>query len=273
MDARFAPQQAHHAGLAWGRTPPLVPRDPWFTSAPHDAAARVQLFCLPFAGGGASIYRTWGAELAPSVAMCPIQLPGREERLAERPYTDLRTLAEHLAERLRPYTHRPFALFGHSMGALLAFEVARSLRRQASPRPVMLFLSAHRAAHLPLRRQPFVHLPTPAFLQGVRALGGTPSAVFEHPDLLALTLPALRADFTACDTYCFVPEAPLDCPLMLYAGCQDTEATPEEVAAWSVHTTQSASLRVFPGQHFFLRSDRDQLLRVTATALASLVVA
>jgi medium-chain acyl-[acyl-carrier-protein] hydrolase len=239
----------------------------WITCPSPNPTAHSRLFCLPFAGGGASIFRTWGRELSRFVEVCPIQLPGRENRLGEPPLTNIQTLAERLASEILPFARKPFALFGHSMGALLAFELTRTLRRLDGPMPSALFISAHRAPHLPLRRKPLHALPDPEFLQAVRGLGGTPGEVFEHEDLLKVMLPVLRADFTLCDRYDFIPEAPLDCPLVLYAGRQDTEVSPQEVEAWGEHTTQTARLRIFPGDHFFLRSDRDLLLRAMASAL------
>jgi medium-chain acyl-[acyl-carrier-protein] hydrolase len=240
----------------------------WITCPSPGPEARLRLFCLPFAGGGASIFRTWASALPDSVEVCPIQLPGRENRLSETPHTEIHGLAERLAGQILPFAQKPFALFGHSMGALLAFELTRALRRRDAPMPRMLLLSAHRAPHLPLRRQPLHELADAEFIEAVHRLGGTPAEVLAHKDLLKLMLPALRADFTLCDTYRFVPEALLDCPMVLYAGRGDTEVSPQEVEAWGGHTTTSARLRIFPGDHFFLRSDRDLLLPAIASALA-----
>lgn len=242
----------------------------WVTCPLPKLAARLRLFCLPFAGGGASVFRTWGSTLPPSVEVCPIQLPGRENRFRDPPYTDSQTLVETLTRQVTPYTDKPFAIFGHSMGAILAFELTRSLRRQAAPLPSALFLSAHRAAHLPMRRKPLHGLPEAEFIQSVRRLGGTPAGVLENAELLNLILPTLRADFAVCDQYCFVPEAPLDCPLILYAGRQDPEVSPHEVEAWKEHTTQTAQLRIFPGDHFFVRSDSDALLQAITRTLIQL---
>lgn len=268
MDSRLSLHQPSGGDL--GSAAPLGEEkfNSWITCPSPHPAAQVRLFCLPFAGGGASIFHTWGKTLPSTIEVCPVQLPGRENRLREPPYTDLQALVEQLANQLHPYTRKPFALLGHSMGALLAFELTRTLRRQSSPMPRMLFLSAHRAAHLPLRRQPLHGLADPAFIEGVRRLGGTPAEVFAHQELRELVLPLLRADFTVCDRYRFVPEAPLDCPLVLYAGRQDTEVSPQEVEAWREHTTQTARLRIFSGGHFFLQSDRDLLLRAITSALA-----
>jgi medium-chain acyl-[acyl-carrier-protein] hydrolase len=268
MNARLSHQSPFSRASGSSRPGENTKFNSWVTCPFPDPAARLRLFCLPFAGGGASIFRTWGRALPQGIELCPIQLPGRENRLGEPPHTDVPILAERLADQILLYVRKPFALFGHSMGALLAFELTRTLRRRQAPMPMALFLSAHRAAHLPLRRKPLHALPDPEFLQALRGLGGTPAEVFEHQDLLQVMLPALRADFTLCDRYGFVAEPPLDCPLILYAGRQDTEVSPQEVEAWSQHTTQGAGLRIFPGDHFFLRSDRDLLLRAIASALA-----
>lgn len=239
----------------------------WITCPSPNPLARMRLFCLPFAGGGASIFRTWDKGLPASVEVCPIQLPGRENRLGESPCTDIADLTLRLATEILPLTDKPFALFGHSMGALAAFELSRTLRRIGAPMPVALYLSAHRAAHLPLRRRRLHGLSDTEFLQAVQSFGGTPQEVFAHKELVDLVLPALRADFTLCDGYEFTPEAPLPCPFVLYAGRQDTEVSPQEVEAWSEHTTEGARLRIFPGGHFFLRSDRDLLLRAITSTL------
>jgi len=216
------------------------------------------------------VFRLWGRTLPPLIEVCPVQLSGREDRFAELPYTNIQALVESLTVEIQPYLHKPFTLFGHSMGALIAFELARSLRRQSGPLPLALFLSARRAPHLPLNRKSLYQLPDPEFIRELRLLGGTPAAVFESKELLDFVLPTLRADFTICDTYGFMPEPPLDCPFVLYAGRRDTEAPPPDVEAWGCHTTKTCSLQMFPGNHFFLHSDRDLLLQAMATTLVQL---
>ncbi|MBM4254546.1 MAG: thioesterase [Deltaproteobacteria bacterium] len=265
---RLLPDSSFGRTIGTSSPPGQTKFNAWITCPFPKPTAQVRLFCLPFAGGAASIYRTWGPALPQMVEVCPIQLPGRENRLSEPLYTNVGVLAERLAHEILAYAEKPFALFGHSMGALLAFELTRALRRHDGPLPRALFLSAHRAAHLPLRRQPLSGLPDGEFIRAVRRLGGTPDGVFEHPELRKLALPVLRADFTMCDRYSFVPESPLNCPLILYAGRQDIEVLPQEVEVWREHTTGVARLHLFPGDHFFLRSDRDVLLRSIASVLA-----
>jgi len=242
----------------------------WITCPAPNPAARLRLFCLPFAGGGASVFRTWARALPRFIEVCPVQLPGRENRYGEPPYTDILRLADALAGQMEPFLQKPFALYGHSMGALLSFELARTLQRQGAPRPLTLFLAAHRAPHLSPRRAPIYALPDEELVHALRRLGGLQELVAEDRELLDVFLPTLRADLTSCGLYGYSPDAPLDCPLHLYAGRNDAEVPPEDMEPWSEHSTKSSSLRIFPGGHFFLRSDAEALMQAIAGALAQL---
>ncbi len=261
LDSAFCPPQP-----ATAVANATIKFNDWITCPNPKPAARLRLFCLPFAGGGASIYRSWGKALSPAIEVCPIQLPGRENRFREPAHTAALPLAELLAAQIQRYAEKPFMLFGHSMGALLAFELTKILQRQNAPLPLTLFLSAHRAAHLPARRAPMHALPDQEFIEKLRRFGGFPDEVLQHQDLLDFLLPTLRADLTLCDSYDYVPDTPLNCPLQLYAGRQDTEVSPADLEAWSEHTTQSAKLHVFPGGHFFLRSDAEALMQAIGMA-------
>lgn len=240
----------------------------WITCPQPKPTAAIRLFCLPFAGGGASVFRTWGRSMVSWIEVCPIQLPGRENRFNDPPHTDIRALATLLADQIEAYADKPFALFGHSMGALLSFEVARVLKQRGGTQPLTLFLSAHRAAHLPLRRKPLYHLPEPEFIEGIRDLGGFPEGVLENKELRDFLLPVLRADLALCDGYRYVAAEPLACPLVLYGGRQDSEVAPEEIHAWQDHSTGQSEARIFPGDHFFLRADAEVLLKDIADVLA-----
>ena len=244
--------------------------DDWITCPAPNPTARVRLFCLPFAGGGASVFRSWARALPPTIETCPIQLPGRENRLREPAHTDILALARMLAARIEPYAQRPFAIYGHSMGALLAFELARALQQNGAAPPLALFLSAHRAAHLAPRRPPLYDLPDAELIQALRRLGGLQEEVIQEQELLDILLPTLRADLTLCDLYHYAVGAPLVCPLHLYAGRDDLEVRPEDMAPWSEHSSRGASLQVLPGGHFFLRSAADPLLQSIARAAAQL---
>jgi medium-chain acyl-[acyl-carrier-protein] hydrolase len=235
----------------------------------RDGAA-LRLFCFPYAGAGASLFSTWQARLPPEIEVCPVQLPGRESRWREAPLTLCGPLLEGVARALEPALDRPFALFGHSLGALLAFELARYLRRHAGVAPRRLFVSAHRAPHLPRSGVPFHVLPDAAFVEHVRRLGGTPAEVFEQPALRRLVVSLLRADLALCETYVYRAEAPLTCPIVACGAVQDRLVRPPELAAWRRHTRGPFALRLFPGDHFFVRGAAAPLLRAIAADLTSL---
>ncbi len=220
--------------------------------------ARFQLFCFPYAGGGASIYRSWQAEMGPSLQIRPIRLPGREDRISEPPRVSVSDLAESAAAEIAAGIEAPFALFGYSFGALLAFETARILRR-SGVLPERLIIAALKAPHLPLRRKPIHQLPEPSFAEEIRRFHGTPAEVLENRELMTLLLPSIRADFTAYESYRYQPEPPLGCPITAMGGAHDASVSPAELAAWSEHTSVGFSQRIFPGGHFFIHSAKPLL--------------
>jgi medium-chain acyl-[acyl-carrier-protein] hydrolase len=211
------------------------------------------LFCLPYAGGSASLYRDWAAQLPDTVEVCPVQLPGREQRLDERPFSRIEPLVEALAVALRPQLDIPFALFGHSMGALIAFELARQLRRQGLPMPVHLFASGRHAPHRPDPVPPIHNVPDETLLAEVRRLQGTPDGIWEDPELRALFLPILRADFSVNESYRHIREAPLACGISAFGGLEDYKVGREDLTGWRQHTQGAFALRMLPGGHFFMR--------------------
>ena len=242
----------------------------WITCPAPNPSARLRLFCLPFAGGGASAFRSWARALPRSIEVCPVQLPGRENRIRESPYTDIQSLAGLLAGQMQMYLQKPYALYGHSMGALLAFELARMLQRNNAPLPLTLFLAAHRAAHLAPRRAPLYSLPDEELIQALRRLGGLQDEVLENRELLNILLPTIRADLTLCDLYDYSSAAPLNCSFQLYGGRDDKDVLHEDLEAWGQHSTKGSNLRVFTGGHFFLRSDSDALMQAIGSVLAQL---
>lgn len=243
--------------------------NPWLACPKPNPGAAVRLFCFPYSGAAASIYYPWAEMLPPSIEVCPVQLPGHGTRLREPLATRLTPQVEALAAGLAPACDRPFAFFGHSMGALLSFELARHLRRQGKPGPIHLFVSGHGAPHLPDRNPPLHQLPDDQFVAKLRELNGTPEEVLRHAELLQLLTPILRADFAVCETYVYQPEPPLDCPISAYGGLGDGYVNREELAAWQEQTTGRFSLRMFPGDHFYLNipSNRTHLLMALAREL------
>lgn len=212
--------------------------------------ARHRLVCLPHAGGTASFFRAWAADLPDHVELHAVQYPGREDRYAEPCVTDLNRLAAHVAGAVTPLLDRPVSLFGHSMGALIAHEAARLLRA-----PAHLFVSGHGA---PRHHRPgTVHRGTDAALVAELArLGGTPLHALTDPELLALILPAVRADYRALETHLPGPGPVLACPVTAFTGTADPDVTVAEAGDWASCTSGPFTLHALPGDHFFLTDQR-----------------
>jgi medium-chain acyl-[acyl-carrier-protein] hydrolase len=242
----------------------------WLANPAPNAQAKLRLFCFPYAGGAAGIYRNWAANLPSAVEVCPVHLPGRGKRMRERAFTQVQALVEEIAPALWPATDQPFAFFGHSMGALISFELARHLRREGVAGPAHLFISGRRAPQIPNLDAPTFDLPEAEFLVTLRDLKGTPPEALEHPELMQLMLPLLRADFELCETYAYTPAPPLDCPITVYGGLQDGGVTRTYLEAWSQHTTAAFTLRMMPGDHFYLNTAQPLLLRTLSQELTQL---
>jgi medium-chain acyl-[acyl-carrier-protein] hydrolase len=240
--------------------------DPWIRRAQPNPKAALRLFCVPYAGGSASVFRSWGRLLPDWIEVCAIQLPGREERLGEPAFRQVDRLLPALIERLRPALDRPFALFGHSMGAVIAYELTRALTDEGQ-RPVHLIVSGQRAPHLPLQRPTSYHLSDPDFRERLRVLNGTPGPVLQEPELMRMVLPLLRCDFELSETYRRERAEPLDCPITALGGRDDGEVDPDGVAAWRETTRGPVEIRMFPGDHFFLHGQRAALLDTVAATL------
>lgn len=239
--------------------PSFAPSLRWLHSRP-DAEARARLFLFPYAGSGASVYRAWAGAFPPGIDVCAVQLPGREDRRSDPPATNLQALVSDLVDVLQPFSTRPIAFFGHSMGALLAFELTCRLHAQKRRLPVRLFLSAHRAPHRP-QSAPRIHgLSDADFLAQVRRLNGTPDALLNDPEFMALALPLLRADFTLCETYDHRSTEPLDVPFSIFAGTDDRHVPVEDIEGWEQHSRRQTRVRLFSGDHFFLQHERTAII-------------
>jgi len=242
--------------------------NPWLAYPTPRPNATLRLFCFPYAGGGASAYRRWHQSLPASVETHCVQLPGRETRLREPAFKRVGPLVEAAAEALLPSLHEPFCFFGHSMGAIIAFEMARYLRRHHNIGPRRLFVSARTAPQLPSSNTLKYDLPDNEFMEALIRLNGTPREALESPELMELLLPILRSDCEVCDTYEYTEDAPLECPITAYGGLGDKESPQADLEGWGAHTSAEFVLRMFPGDHFYLHTDQEQLLRTLSDDLS-----
>lgn len=239
----------------------------WIITPKPDRRAKLRLFCFHYAGGGASIYRTWPTDLPSTIEVCAVQLPGRERRLNEPAFTTLAPMLDQLVEVILPSLDMPYAFFGHSLGALVAFELTRMLSVRYSLLPVHLLVSGRGAPQMPDMVPPIHHLPDDGFIDGLRRLDGTPEEVLQIPELMELLLPTLRADFAVSETYIYTPDKPLDCPISAFGGQDDQFAAYPELAGWKQQTNRAFNLHMFPGNHFFLHSSRVEVIRTVARDL------
>lgn len=243
----------------------------WFVFPRPNQAAAARLFCFHYAGGSAQVFHSWTGRLPSSLEVVAIQLPGRGHRIGEPHIRPLLRLSQIMAHEMLPYIDKPFAFFGHSLGALLCFETARSLRSGNWRQPDCLFVSATEAPH---RRSPdkaLAGLPKNELIKKLHEFDGTPMEVLENEELLDLFLPTIRADFELNETYEYHPEPPLDCPIAIYGGVADRAVEPERLAAWKQMTTGSCETRMFTGGHFYINNPRLTFLQTLAADLLRLI--
>jgi medium-chain acyl-[acyl-carrier-protein] hydrolase len=246
----------------------MTPRTaPWIVRSKPNPSASLRLFCFPYAGAGALVYRTWAAEFDPSVEVLGIQPPGREGRFTEPLLTRIEPLLDGLFPAILPLLDRPFAFFGHSLGSLVSFELCRRLRAAGRPLPEHLFVSGRRAVHQAPREEPLHTLPDAGLIEEVRRYNGTPAEVLADKELLGIMLPILRADFAVHETYAYADEPPLDVPITAFGGIDDPTVPEDGLDAWRHQTRKGFRRLMFPGDHFYLNKARAALTRAIAEDL------
>lgn len=243
-------------------------RASWLTCPQKRPAAALRLICFPHAGGGAASFHPFASLLPDQIEMLAVQLPGRETRLAEAPHRRMTPLIEELLAGIREFLVKPYAFFGHSMGALVAFELARALRRERLPLPQTIVVSGRRAPTVPNNEPPLHVLSDPDFVEAlVRRYDAIPKVIRDEPDLMALFIPVMKADFATFETHVHRDEPPLECALSIYGGRDDPQT--RQMTGWTDLFDGPVATCLFDGGHFYLADQR----RAVAAALAEDVLA
>lgn len=244
-------------------------RSNWLINLAPRRRGDLSLLCLPFAGGGSSAFHGWPDALPANIDVWTVRLPGRESRLGEEPYRDLGELITALLPEVAGLAGKPYALFGHSMGALVGYELARGLRQAGLPEPRWLVASGHNAPHVASHSRQLHTMPDGMLIDALRSYGATPDTLLAQPELLEVFLPTIRADFAMVETYVHRPGAPLRCPVAVFRGVADAGVSVAGCQAWAELTTAATVQRSFPGGHFFIGEVRDRVLDELAGLLGT----
>ncbi|QWP76763.1 thioesterase [Lysobacter sp. K5869] len=240
---------------------------PWFVRPLPRPSAKLRLICLPYAGGSAATYATWGAQLPTDVEVVAVQPPGRGPRLAEPAHTRMSALVAELIAAFQELTDKPYVLFGHSLGSRVAYEFAQQCPRVHLPSPRMLIASGSRAPHFPAPRAGIHDLDDAAFIARLRELDGTPEEVLNNRELMQFLIPLLRADFKIADLHRATP-VELHCPILALTGTEDHEVGDAAVEGWRELTDAGCEIQRIPGGHFFVEHNRALVLEQVNAALA-----
>lgn len=240
----------------------------WFVCSQASTEAETLLFLFPYAGGGPAVFNKWFSGFPSDMELWIAHYPGRGSRHPEPPINDLDLLVEALAQAIQPLLKRPAAFFGHSMGALVAFELARYLAQNKLPQPTIVFVSACRAPHLADPQPPIHALPEREFVRALQKLNGIPSELLRQPEAMQWLLPTLRADFEAFERYHYTPRlSPLGIPILAFGGWQDPRVNRADLEGWATHTNSGFRSQYFPGDHFFIETARESMMDRIATEI------
>lgn len=238
----------------------------WFVTPRANPKAEMRLFLFPYAGSGPSAFGKWFSEFDMHLEARIAHYPGRGSRYKEPPIKQMDILVRGLSQAIQPFLDKPFVLFGHSFGGLVAFELARELRRQNLPQPRILFISACNAPQTSDSHLPIHDLPDPEFLEKLKELNGLPTEAANNSELLELVLPILRADFEAFENYQYIPnELSLNFPIHAFGGHDDSRVNQEHLAGWAIHTNAEFKSRFYPGNHFFINTAQEMVIKSITT--------
>ena len=246
------------------------PSGSWFFVPRRLSNPRIRVFCFPYAGGSATLFRDWPKKLPEDIELTGVQLPGRAFRLKDPPYTQMSSLLDELENQIGPHLDVPFVFWGHSFGALLAFELVRRFEKKGRALPLLVVLSGRRAPHLPKTGFDVRSMDDEEFIDELRKLGGTPEEIINNRRLMNLVLPALRADFELLHQWKHEPGETLAVPLRVAGGKDDTPIKEEDLEAWGQYTRSGFSVHMFKGGHFYVHDAEDELLPWLSRTLANL---
>ncbi len=244
----------------------------WFINMSPAFKSGLRVFCIPNAGGGPALFRTWSQDLPAAIGVFPILLPGQGSRLRDRVPTQVSELASNLTTAIEPYLDEPFALFGFSMGALIAFELARNLRQSGLPQPLHLFVAARRAPQTSDLSLPLHQTPDSEFIQTIQArYGAIPSAVMQDTEMMSIFTPILRANYTMLETYQYEQQLPFDFPVSAFGGTRDPTTGEGQLKAWEELTSNGFTYHMYEGEHFFIHQHQSKVLEVVANRLTPFI--
>lgn len=245
-------------------------RSKWLVAIKQKPNAKIRLFCLPFAGGNVLTYADWPDALPDFVELVAVQPPGRAERFFEKPFTSMNELIDELFPHVEALMDKPYAIFGHSLGSRVAYELVCKLRDSGYPEPLCYFASGSEAPHLPRTKEPIHALPQAEFINALRDYDGTPEAVLENEELMELCFPTLRADFEIAEKHRSTPGHKINSPLSVFSGTEDRNVSDEGLQAWNELFVGNGEITKFSGGHFFLDKECQSLLeRVSKTLIQS----
>lgn len=226
---------------------------------------KITLFCIPFAGGGASSYNQWIKRMQDIFNVCPIQLPGREDRIAEQPYKDMRVMLNDLERAVKNVVRGPYAFWGHSMGGKIDYELEKRME-ECGYTAKCIFVSSSKVPHIP-EPDPIYHLPNAEFKERLARFEGTPQELLHDQKLLDFFLPMLRADFMLDETYYSNSVKRLQCPIVAFGGDTDGEVSMEEMEEWKMYTENYFEIQIFCGGHFYIREHEDDVIQAVMKQL------
>ena len=238
----------------------------WIIFPKPNPAAKMRLFCFPYAGGGTSLYRPWAERLSDDIELGIIILPGREHRITEPLVNELTTIVSKIESNILSFLDKPFAFLGHSIGSLISFELMEVLNKNYNKKPDYYFVSAYAAPHIKNRKLRMSELGDDELINTLKNYNGTPPQVLENPLILEYLLPIVRADFSIYDNYKYVERETLNCPLSVFMGKED-DIEENALQAWRNYTDKEFELHKFNGGHFYINDYTEEVIEIIHKSL------